>query len=130
MTIARAAAVIAFVVTPALCAADEAIYVRVATGVNSETAGLTPATPVASITYALTRAVATGRTRVQVAGGNYGAFAMVNGISVIGGFGQDFVQGSSGVAPTMVNIQSAPQSSTGYHAAVIADGITQPTTLA
>ena len=51
--------------------------------------------PYGSIQGAITGAVAQEKTIVQVAGGSYSGFTASSGVSVIGGFDQDFVDGGA-----------------------------------
>lgn len=74
--------------------------------------------------------VATSRRRVPVAGGGYDGFAMVNGVDVIGGYGQNFERGAAAEGPTVSEVRGVFLSGIGQEAAVLAQGITQATRLA
>ncbi len=63
------------------------------TGVNGAGRGLTPADPVATITFGISRALATGRSQVLVQVGTYAETVTVSsGISIHGGYGAAFVR--------------------------------------
>jgi len=106
-------------------AADDAVFVNAAAASDLQD-GLSPKTAVRSIATGIQRAVGSGRSRVLVAAGSYGAFRMANGIEVAGGYTQDF--GRMDVAPT--EAVGAFMAELGQNAVVLADGITQATRLA
>ncbi|TVQ98870.1 MAG: hypothetical protein EA398_12810, partial [Deltaproteobacteria bacterium] len=71
---------------------DQAIFVRSGAG-NSSSCGLTPATACGSVSHAVQRAAATGRTQVLVASGDYTDPNRINlfgNVGIFGGYGVDF----------------------------------------
>jgi PKD repeat protein len=84
--------------TATVTVTDPFIYVR--NGGDDSAAG-TKAAPKATITAALNAAQAAGDAAVRVAGGSYGSFTTVNGVSVIGGYDQSFVAGGSNGSTTV-----------------------------
>jgi hypothetical protein len=110
--------------TTTAVAEELAVYVSATAG-NNGYSGLTTATPVATIAQALIVAANAGRTRVHVAGGTYQAFAMANGIDVIGGFDSQFVQSAAATPATTAIVQAAYAPSHGMDISVIAQGITR-----
>jgi PKD repeat protein len=102
------------------------LYVRT-TGADTATCG-DIAEPCASISFAIERGQQTDKTQLVVAGGSYGRFDVVSGISVRGGFSQKFRR-SQGTTATIVrgNFDPAKGASTG----ILAEDITaEPTTIA
>jgi PKD repeat protein len=83
--------------------ASEAIYVS-PDGINSAARGTTLSDPVATINFALTRAQATARTKIFIAGGTYEeVITVVNGTSMFGGFAPgDGEWGRSAGNPTTI----------------------------
>lgn len=105
-------------------AADDAVFVNAAAASDLQD-GLSPKAAVRNIATGIQRAVGSGRSRVLVAAGSYGAFRLANGIEVAGGYTQDF--GRMDVAPT--EVVGAFMAEAGQNAVVLADGITQTTRL-
>lgn len=81
--------------------------VRVRADGDDVTGDGTVGAPYGSIQGAITGAVAQGKTRVHVAGGTYGGFSAASGVSVVGGFDQDFVEGGANGATEAV-VQADP----------------------
>ncbi len=123
-----AAASLLLIVSTAQAAVEDAVYVS-SSAAGSGNTGLTPQAPVASITQALAIAAANGRHQVHVAGGTYGAFTMVNGIDIIGGFDQQFQLPVVPTPATTAIVQAATMGLYALDAAIVAQGITQPTRL-
>jgi PKD repeat protein len=92
-------------------------------GTDDETCGELGA-PCASIAQGLDRAVAIGGDQVRVADGTYGAFAVVAGIDVLGGYDDDFL-GADGTT----EVTGAYDGDTGVSAAIRATNVNEPTTL-
>ena len=90
---------------------------------GSDTNPGTVDSPKASISAALTAAVANGQSVIRVAGGSYGAFTVAAGIDVIGGYDQSFVA-DGGDGATTVTVTGAANTP-----GVTATGITVATTL-
>jgi PKD repeat protein len=81
--------------------------VRVRADGDDATGDGTVGAPYATIQGAIAGAVAQDKTRVHVAGGTYSGFSAASGISVVGGFDQDFVEGGSNGATEAV-VEAAP----------------------
>jgi len=79
--------------------------------------------PYASIQAAITGAVAQGKTIVKVAGGSYSGFTAASGVSVLGGFDQDFIYGGTNGA-TAVSVTAASGAT-----ALTASGLALPITI-
>ena len=69
--------------------------VRVRPSGSDESGDGTVGAPYATIQGGIAGAVAQGKTIVKVAGGSYTGFTAASGVSVVGGFDQDFVAGGS-----------------------------------
>ena len=95
-------------------------YVRVG---GSDANPGTKSLPKATIQGALSAAATLGQSQVQVAGGSYGSFTVVSGVSVTGGFDQSFDAGGSNGATTVTVTGAA--STPG----ITATGVTVSTTL-
>lgn len=108
---------------------DGAIFVSAATGVDSTNTGYSPTSPVATINHGIARAASTGRKQVYVAGGNYGGFALANGVHVFGGYDQNFQRGNPWSGATRTNVAGGLAPSLETYVTVVAIGLTQPTTL-
>jgi hypothetical protein len=111
--------------------AAHAVTVASAGGVDGAGCG-SIASPCASITFGIQRAATAAKPDVYVAGGSYGPFAMVGGISVHGGFGQNFQRDpalatGSQTATITASVNTLLGSSQAV--AVVADGLTQAATL-
>ncbi|MCB1012967.1 MAG: PKD domain-containing protein [Microthrixaceae bacterium] len=107
---------------------EDSVFVRSADGQDSESCG-TPTQPCASIGHAQDRAVDEMRSMLLIAGGDYAGFELQEGLTLIGGFGQNWrhtvpIEGRSDV---VVGVSPLPGFDTPI--AVAASGITQPTTL-
>lgn len=106
------------------------IYVSKSTdgGVDDSGCGLGPTGtgnyPCETISYGITRAVATGRGEVQVSDGLYQeTVTLVNGTGVLGGYRADTWERHLSSTLTMIEGSSA----TTHKKTIIADGITSPT---
>jgi hypothetical protein len=117
-------AALALLAVGAAQAADDAVFVNAAAGGDVQD-GLSPKTAVRAITTGIQRAAGSGRSRVLVAAGTYGAFRMANGVDVAGGYTPDFSRMDSAATEVM----GAFMPELGQSAVVLADGITQPTRL-
>src|SRR5690606_31847724 len=81
--------------------------------------------PCATISTAIINALANNRTGIRVARGTYPRFDVANGVSVTGGYSDDFSsQGAAGDTTTIT-----PSSSGGYFGGITAASITSPTTV-
>lgn len=99
-------------------------YASQTTGTDTASCGPL-SNPCASIVKALANALANNRTGVRVATGTYGAFSVVNGIAVTGGYSSDFsTQGAPGNTTSI-----APSTQSGYFGGILASGVTSPTVL-
>ena len=112
----------------------EAVFVRTG-GIDDVGCGVM-ADPCASVGKGIQEAVAQARKHVYVAGGTYpGAFAMADGVSVYGGFGQNFERGPEATGNATATIQGQPgvvafAGAEPQAIAVAAANLTQPTVLA
>jgi hypothetical protein len=106
--------------------------VFVSQALGSDVAGCgTTAAPCASIAYASAIAAPTS-SDVLVAGGSYAAFELLDGVSVYGGFGQNFQRDpalATGLRVATVNGNSSFPGQ-GQAITVLADGLALPTVLA
>ncbi|MGB6056958.1 MAG: PKD domain-containing protein, partial [Microthrixaceae bacterium] len=98
-------------------------------GTDSGTCGVI-ASPCATIAQGITRTSAIGTTEVYVAGGTYSKFNAVNGVDVIGGYGQNWQRGLTATGSTTVTVNSAFDASVGGPVALVASGITSATRIA
>lgn len=90
---------------------DTAVFVS-ASGTDTDTCGVVPTDPCASIDHAEARGIATGRQVVRVAGGSYGPFTVLNGFSLYGGYNPGFTSmGAAGDTTTVNGAYSAATSS-------------------
>jgi PKD repeat protein len=88
-----------------------------------------PGSPCATIGHALGRAAASSDTTVVVAGGTYPSFTAASGIDVRGGFGQNFRRGAAATGSTTTTVEGSSSGSVNGTVAILADGLTAPTTL-
>src|SRR5690606_25911404 len=65
-----------------------------------------------------------------VAGGSYAKFTVANGISVKGGYGQNWQRGLLATSPVTATVTAVFDGSVGGPVGIIANGITSPTTVA
>ncbi|HKY16545.1 MAG TPA: PKD domain-containing protein, partial [Microthrixaceae bacterium] len=108
---------------------NNAAFVNSGTGADSSTCGAILA-PCATITQGEVRALATGKTKVFVAGGSYPKFAVTAGLEIRGGFGQNWQRGLLATAPVVANVDASFDATTGGPVGIIASGIATPTTVA
>ncbi len=112
-----------------------AVFVAAGFGADGPACG-THAAPCATVQTGIGRATALGKPHVYVAGGGYaGPVELADGISLYGGFGQNFQRGVKASGPSQSAIHGAqgveltpggePQAVT-----LLADGLAQPTTVA
>ena len=104
------------------------IYVSSASGTDFGGCGPSWA-PCQTISNGITRAVADGKTSVLVAGGSYPRFSVRAGVSVQGGFGQNFLRGASATGLTTSTVTASYDAGNGGMVAVYASGITTSTTV-
>lgn len=115
--------------------AAAAVFVAAGFGADGGDCG-TRAAPCASIPAGIARAGAVGKSQVYIAGGTYtGGVDVADGISLYGGFGQNFQRGpkATGTSTTAIQGQSSvvvAPSTEPQAIAVLADDLTRPTTLA
>src|SRR5690606_27123637 len=107
----------------------DAIFVKSSGGADNSTCG-TVSSPCASINQGQVRAVATGKTDVYVAGGTYPKFNVVEGLQIVGGYGQNWQRGLNAKAPTVSNVNASFAALAKGPVAMIADGIGSPTRVA
>ena len=101
-------------------------FVSSAAGSDSGTCGA-PVAPCASISHAQARATSAGHSTVLVAGGSYGAFTVTNGLTIQGGYGQNFQRGTASTGSTTTTVTAAANATVGGPTAVFADGLTSLT---
>lgn len=99
----------------------EQLFVSTTRGTDNGTCGASGA-PCKTIAYGIARASAEGRTLVKVAGGTYPRFAVAGGISVHGGFAEDFVTDGSATI-----VQTSAESVGGQHSAIAVNNVVTPT---
>ena len=105
------------------------VFVKDTGGIDSSTCG-DIAEPCDSINQGQARAVSEGRSVVAVAGGTYTKFSVTEGLEVRGGFGQNFKRGLAAQGSTTATVNATFEASVGGPVAILADGITSPTTVA
>ena len=105
---------------------SDAVFVASVSGADTGTCGAIDA-PCSTIGQGLVRAGATGKANVYVAGGSYPKFNVVAGISVKGGFGQNWARGLLGTAPTTATVTAAFDATVGGPVGIYADGVTSAT---
>ncbi|MHB1138201.1 MAG: PKD domain-containing protein, partial [Microthrixaceae bacterium] len=108
---------------------DAAIFVNAATGGNTSTCG-TASEPCASIDQGQSRAIATARSSVYVAGGTYGKFTVQPGLEIRGGYGQNWQRGVLASGNAVANVTASFDATVGGPVAVLASGITTATRVA
>jgi len=106
-----------------------AVFVNSTTGGDTSTCGLITE-PCATIGQGQFRAVTQGKASVFVAGGTYPKFSVTPGIEVRGGYGQNYQRGIAASGSTVAVVAASFDASVGGPVAMIADGVTVPTTIA
>lgn len=105
---------------------NDAVFVASGSGADTGTCGIITA-PCASISAGIARAGATAKSNVYVAGGTYAKFNVVGGISVKGGYGQNWQRGLLATAPTTATVNAAFDATVDGPVGIYASGITSAT---
>jgi len=105
---------------------SNAIFVSSLTGSDTLSCGGIGA-PCGSITQGISRAGIDGDTEVYVAGGTYSKFSVVAGISVRGGYGQNWARGLLAQGSTTAIVNASFDASVGGPVAIVASGISVAT---
>lgn len=107
----------------------DAVFVSADSGTDDDTCGPMER-PCATIAWGIDRAPDLVTDQVYVSGGNYPGFHVVEGIDVIGGYGQDWQRGPTAAGSTAVIVDASFDASIGAPVAVVARGITANTRIA
>lgn len=106
-----------------------AVFVSSGSGSDTSTCGPI-AEPCKTIGHGISHAPGLGTTDVYVNGGTYPKFDVVEGIDVIGGYGQNWKRGTQASGSTTVTVNASFDASIGATVAVVANGIDSATRIA
>lgn len=108
---------------------DDAVFVSANTGADTSSCGPIDQ-PCKSINSGQARALATAKTQVYVNGGTYSKVNVQAGLTIVGGYGENWRRGTQATGQTVANVTASFDASVGGPVALIATGINVPTRVA